>query len=317
MSTRKNALGKGLSALLTSRPVSVLTARENTEHTPAQTHPSDTPPDGRSVRLIPLGQIRPNPRQPRHVFNPEALEELRDSILSHGVLQPVLVTQDRSIPGSFILVAGERRLRAAEMARLPEIPALISDVTDEEMLEIAIVENVQRDDLNPVEEARAYRSLIDSFGWSQEQIASRVGKKRSTVANALRLLRLGDDALKDLEEGRLTAGHARAILSIDDGFYRQKLRQEVVGKGISVREAERRAIAYQKAGAPTGKGAKKENAAAPERLDIVALAEQLMGHLGCRVRIFSRDGKSGKLEIPFQNPEELERFLQAINFEVT
>lgn len=317
MSThRKNALGKGLGALLSSRPVSVLTAREPGP-VPVTPIPQPTPESGeRRVRLISLGEIKPNPRQPRQIFSAESLQELADSITNHGVLQPILVTHDRTA-GGFLLVAGERRLRAAQIAQLKQIPALVTDVTDEEMLEIAIVENVQRDDLNPVEEARAYRSLIESFGWSQDQIAQRVGKNRSTVANALRLLRLGDDAIRDLEEGRLTAGHARAILSLEDSFYRQRLRQEVVGRGLSVREAERRAAAYQKAGPPTGKIAKKGFEQNPDRLDIVAIEERLMGHLGCRVRVVTRDGKTGKVEIPFRNLDELERFLQAIGLEVT
>lgn len=302
MSSRRNALGRSLGDLMSHAPVKVAAPTEKKE--------AETGPQG--VRHVDLKKIRPNPYQPRHNFPLESLEELAESIRNHGVLQPVLVTKDAKGEG-FTLVAGERRLRAAEIAQLQQIPVLVQEFTEEEMLEIAIVENVQRDDLNPVDEARAYRRLVDSFGWSQEQVAQRVGKRRSTVANALRLLKLGEDALRDLEEGRMTPGHARAILSIDDTFYRARLRQEVVDKGISVREAEKRALAYQKGGGPTRRGSsKKTEAGRLEDVDIVALAERLMTHLGCRVRIESKDGVSGKVEIPFQSPDELQRFLEAV-----
>ncbi|MCC6545533.1 ParB/RepB/Spo0J family partition protein [Candidatus Sumerlaeota bacterium] len=315
MTNRKNALGKGLSVLMGTRPVPY-----NQPAAPSSQLPASPAPHGEEsqagVRRVPLSQIRPNPHQPRQVFRQEALEELRDSILNHGILQPVLLTKDKQSNGYF-LVAGERRFRAAELANLKEIPALVSNFSEEEMLEVAIVENVQRDDLNPVEEARAYRSLADSFGWTHEQIAQRVGKNRTTVVNSLRLLKLGNDALKDLEDGLLTPGHARAILSIDDSFYRARLRQEILDKGLSVRQAERLAIQYQKGGPPTQSGSKKDNSKSDDRLDIVSLQDRLMEHLGCRIRIHTRDGNSGRIEIPFQNQDELERFFQAVDFELT
>lgn len=314
MTRRKEALGRGLGALLGDRtePVSVYPHEKhgnNPPPGPTQAHPEERASG--SIRYVPVREIKPNPRQPRQRFSEQSLEELSASIREHGVLQPILLTEDKQGLG-YLLVAGERRFRAAERAGLRDIPAIIQAVTDEEMLEIAIVENVQRDDLNPVEEARAYRALIDSFGWSQEQVAQRVGKKRSTVANALRLLKLGDEALTELEEGRMTPGHARAILSIDDAFYRNRLRQEVIEKGISVREAERRAISYQKSGSPTGRPKKKTASEETENIDTVALEDRIMAQLGCRVRIKSRDGRSGSVEIPFRNPDELDRFLQAV-----
>ncbi|MCC7392083.1 ParB/RepB/Spo0J family partition protein [Candidatus Sumerlaeota bacterium] len=316
MSTnRKSALGKGLSVLMGARPVPVASPASHPA-SPAPSLPPVASGDQAGVQRVALGMIKPNPRQPRQTFKEEALHELRDSILNHGILQPVLLTKDKQ-EGGYFLVAGERRYRAAELAGLKEIPALISSFTEEEMLEVAIVENVQRDDLNPVEEAKAYRALADSFGWTHEQIAQRVGKNRTTVVNSLRLLKLGSDALKDVEDGLLTPGHARAILSIDDSFYRQRLRQDILDKGLSVRQAEKLAIAYQKGGPPTKSGLKKDNSKADERLDIVSLQDRLMEHLGCRIRIQTRDGNSGRIEIPFQNHDELERFFQAVNFEVT
>lgn len=312
MSSRKKALGRGLSNLLSPSPLPVQQegAKTPAAETPAAVITGDAP-EHRVVYLRTV-EILPNPRQPRQSFDNESLQELADSIRQHGVLQPVLVIYDKK-QHSHVLLAGERRLRAAQMAGIEKIPALVTKATDEEMLEIAIVENVQRDDLNPVEEARAYRSLIEQFAWTQEQIAQRVGKKRTTVSNALRLLKLNNETLKDLEEGRITPGHARAILSIEDNFQRQKLRHEIIRRGLSVREAERRAIAAQKEGGPVG-AARKKKLSAPEGLDIVDLQDRLMEHLGCRVQIRTRDGKSGTLEVPFQNPEELERFFQAIGF---
>jgi len=303
---RKKALGRGLGALLAKPPAMPI------QQSPAP-EPTPDPAKRRDVRFIPIEKIVPNPRQPRQHFSKDQLEELAASITQVGVLQPILVIADKKDSSKFILLAGERRLRAAQLANLKEIPAQITEATDEEMLEIAIVENVQREDLNPVEEAKAYRSLIDQFGWTQEQIAQRIGKNRTTIANALRLLKLGDEALKDLESGRLTAGHARAILSIDDSFYRQRLRQEIVDRGISVREAEKLATKYQTSSPTKAKaGEKKTISTKQPALDTVALEDRLLVHLGCRVRVVSKDQKSGVVEIPFRDPDELQRFLEAI-----
>lgn len=304
--SKKQRLGKGLGVLLGSSPVPIK----------GGDHVTTTTPTGDEQRVVFLRtiEILPNPRQPRQRFDEEGLQELAESIRNHGVLQPILVIYDKK-QDLHVLLAGERRLRAAQIAGLEKVPALVTKASDEEMLEIAIVENVQRDDLNPVEEAKAYRSLIDQFGWTQEQIAQRVGKKRTTVANALRLLKLNEETLRDLEDGLITPGHARAILAIDDAFYRQQLRKDIIKKGLSVREAERRAVACQKGGGPIGRGGGKKIQQGPEGLDIVDLQEKLMSHLGCRVKIRSTDGKAGTVEIPFQNPEELERFLDAIGFQ--
>lgn len=323
---RRAALGKGLSALLSAPAVRWTDESPAVPEVPPAPAPAAPAPaallptqvvsisaDERAVIYVEVGSIAPNPMQPRHRFSPESLQELANSIQNHGVLQPVLVTIRKS-GGGYILVAGERRLKAATIAGLKRIPAIVADVSEEEMLEIAIVENVQRDDLNAVEEARAYRQLIDTFGWTQEQVSQRVGKNRTTVTNSLRLLRLDEDILSDLETEKLTAGHARAILSLDDNFFRRRLRQEILDRGLSVRESERRSLQYQKSAPPTRKAVLRERAEkASENLDIVALQERLMGHLGCRVRIKSADARSGVVEIPFQSPEELDRFLQAVN----
>lgn len=300
MSTRRQALGRGLSALLGDRRASV------------EEQVADESGKTRQIRQIPIEDIYPNPHQPRNRFSQDSLRELADSIRQHGVLQPILVTPKKGSDHEFILLAGERRFRASQLAELSKIPAIVSEATEEEMLEIALVENIQRDDLNPMEEARAYRALMDSFGWSQEEAAKRVGKKRSTVANALRLLKLSVDAARDLEEGRLTAGHARAILSLEDAKLQEKLRQEIVRLGLSVREAERRSAMMQ--APPLLKNRKKTISRPQDSLDTVALEERLMAHLGCRVKVRSRDGQAGVLEIPFRDPDELQRFLDAVGY---
>ncbi len=323
MNQRRKALGKGLSVLLGSQEVPVASEQENIQAGLDQVEESAsyTPdPSQPTVYYIPVSQVHRNEEQPRQQFSEESLQELADSIGQHGVLQPILVTPitvdpTLHVPADlphYMIVAGERRFRSAQLAGLESVPCLVQHLDREEMLEIAIVENIQRDDLNCVEEARAYRKLIEEFSWTQEQVSQRVGKKRSTVANSLRLLKLGSEALKELEEGKLTAGHARAILSIDDSFYRSKLRQEIVSEGLSVREAERRSLQYQTQDGPTSASKKKKSHSPSEDVDIVALEDRLMVHLGCRVRVKSKDGKSGVVELPFRNPQELEKFFEAI-----
>lgn len=299
MAIRRQALSRGLGALVGGSLPGPAPEPEGIE-------PS-SPPE-RDIRAVPIEDIHPNPFQPRKTFSSESLQELAASITTHGILQPILVTRRASHQG-FILVAGERRFRAAQLAGLPSVPALVTDASDEEMLEIALVENVQRDDLNAMEEARAYRAFVDRFAWNHERIAERVGKNRTTVVNSLRLLKLNGEAQKDVEEGRLSAGHARAILSLEDSRLQDRLRMEIIEQDLSVRAAERRA-AELAAGTP--KPAKKGKEKASQLLDTVALEDRLMAHLGCRVKIRSRDGKSGSLQVPFRNPEELQRFLDAI-----
>lgn len=301
MAVRRQALSRGLGALLGSpTPIQPVLVEVEESQRPAE----------REVRFVAIEDIHPNPYQPRQRFSQESLRELADSIVAHGVLQPILVTKRPGHEG-YVLVAGERRFRAAQLANLPTVPTLVSEATDEEMLEIAIVENVQRDDLNAMEESRAYKVFVDRFGWNHERIAERVGKNRTTVVNALRLMKLSTEAQHDVEEGRLTAGHARAILSLDDPRLQERLRLEIGELGLSVRAAEKRAAELQEAASAPPKKAKEK---ASQLLDTVALEDRLMAHLGCRVKIKSRDGKSGSLQVPFRNPEELERFLQAIGF---
>ncbi len=251
---------------------------------------------------LPLDQIRPNPFQPRMEFNPAKLSEMADSIREHGVLQPLLVRKSQE---GYQLVAGERRLRAARLAGLTEVPVLLVSITDQESLEIAMIENLQREDLNPIEEAIAYDTLIKKFALTQEEVAHRVGKDRTTVVNSLRLLRLPPEIREDLREGLLTPGHARALLSLDNEEQILRLRKEILANGLSVRRAEERAkellggvIRPQK---PRGESGR-------ERLpEIVDLENRLTETMGTRVRLRTTHPTRGRLEITYNSLEDLDR----------
>ncbi|MDR1748613.1 MAG: ParB/RepB/Spo0J family partition protein, partial [Spirochaetaceae bacterium] len=226
----KKVLGKGLGALLTEdEPVF---SNQNTEIPPPET-------EAAGERLIDISLLKPNPYQPRGEFDAEALQELAESIREHGIIQPVLAEQLDD--GSYYIIAGERRTRAARLAGLTRIPVLLKKYSDERKLEIALIENIQREDLNPAEEARAYKKLMEMGNLTQEEAAARVGKNRSTVANALRLLKLPEDMLNAVTSGQITAGHARALLSVENSADQRVLFGRIVGSGMSVREAERNA----------------------------------------------------------------------------
>lgn len=267
----------------------------------AQASGSPLPAPGAPAAL-PLDQIRPNPFQPRMEFNPAKLSEMADSIREHGVLQPLLVRKSQD---GYQLVAGERRLRAARLAGLTQVPVLLVSITDQESLEIAMIENLQREDLNPVEEAIAYDTLIKKFALTQEEVAQRVGKDRTTVVNSLRLLRLPPEIREDLREGLLTPGHARALLSLDNEEQILRLRKEILANGLSVRRAEERAkellggvIRPQK---PRGESGR-------ERLpEIVDLENRLTETMGTRVRLRTTHPTRGRLEITYNSLEDLDR----------
>jgi ParB family chromosome partitioning protein len=242
---------------------------------------------------LPVAQIRPNPQQPRQHFDPERLQELAHSIRQQGVIQPIVV---RRHPDGFELMAGERRLRAAQMAGFERIPALVKKATDQEALEVALLENLQREDLNPMEEARAYQRLQTVFQLRQEEVAQRVGKDRSSIANVLRLLKLSPSLQADIEAGRLSMGHARALLALPSAEAQQYLRDQVLAEGLSVRDTEAR-VRTQKSRAT----------ATPAKPAHVLAAEQVLyQHLGARVSI--RPGRRrGKIEITYQGEEDLQR----------
>jgi ParB family chromosome partitioning protein len=267
--------------------------------------------------FIPLDKLSANPSQPRKNFDDEALRELADSIREHGVIQPILV--EESGDGAYIIIAGERRSRAARMAGLTEVPALIRSYTDEQRMEISLVENIQRADLNPVEEAMAYRQLMDLTGLSQDEVAVRVGKNRATVANTLRLLKLPQAMLQALRDGGLSPGHGRALLSVADPSARETLFREIAGRGISVREAEKRAGELNspenrdKAEAASPPDDEEKAAPGKSRRDaeLIAIEQQFIDALGTKVTI---DGslKKGKIHIDYYSMEDLDRLLEIL-----
>ena len=291
---KKKALGKGLGALLTNRATSV--TRPKPEIVPTSTKPLQ----------LSIDSIRTNPLQPRTIFHQQALDELSQSIRANGIIQPLVV---RTVDGATELVAGERRLRAAKLAGLKEVPVVYADISDEHLLEIALIENVQREDLNPLEIAEAYQRLILELGLTHEQIAERTGKERSTITNHLRLLRLPAEVQQLVADRRLTMGHARALVAIESTDIQLALANQAAAESLSVREMER--LASQESSHPRAqKSASTKDA--PLDPNWKAALSRLQDHLGTRVRIQLRTKGKGRLEIDFYNEEELQRIYAAI-----
>jgi len=285
LSERQRGLGRGLSALL----------GENV----AESAPVDGGPQPTGVRSVPIESLKPNPDQPRKQFSAENLEELTASIRDKGVLQPILVRAQPGQDGMWQIIAGERRWRAAQAARLRNVPIIERPMDDVEVMEVAIIENVQRADLNPVEEAMAYGSLISRFGRTQDALAGVVGKSRSHVANTLRLLQLPDSVLNHVMENRLSAGHARALITAPNP---EALAEQVLAKGLNVRQTE--ALARRAADGPKPSKAKPvlsgEGAA-----DVAALEQDLADALGLKVLLIDKGGK-GELTIKYGTLEQLD-----------
>ncbi|WP_429912797.1 ParB/RepB/Spo0J family partition protein [Glycocaulis sp.] len=287
---RPRGLGRGLSALLGEG--------EDAENMRGGDGPSGQS-SGSGPRALPLDMIEPNPDQPRKRFSEDELASLSASIAERGVLQPILVRPAPGKTGHYQIVAGERRWRAAQRARLHEIPAVIREFTDRETLEIAIVENVQRQDLNAVEEARGYRQLIESFGHTQEDVARAVGKSRAHIANTLRLLALPAPVLDHLEAGRLSAGHARAIATAGDP---SALAEKIIADGLSVRGAEALARKEQAPERKTRSGGLEK---AQKDADTRLLEADLAERLGLDVEIIHR-GEAGEIRVRYSTLEQLD-----------
>ena len=251
---------------------------------------------------IPLAEIRPSPFQPRKRFDDKKLDELAASIRAQGILSPVIV---RQIPGGYELVAGERRLRAAERASLERIPAVVREMSNAEMLEVALIENVQREDLNPIEEAEVYRRLIEEFGLTQEEMAARVGKDRASVANTLRLLKLPHPIRDDLIEGAMSAGHGRALLGLEGRDFQLKAREAVIRRGLSVRATELLVKRLKSGPAAQGRTIRRK---AP---GLAQAEEQLRRTLATKVRIIRR-GQRGRIEVEFYSEDDLDRLIRKI-----
>lgn len=286
---KRKALGRGLSSLIPEVPVAGV-------EVPSPEFAGET------YREIDLDRIDPNPSQPRQEFTGEKLEELASSIGQHGVMQPIVV---RRWGERFQVVVGERRLRASQRAGLLKIPALVRDIADARMGVLAVVENLQRSDLNPVEEGQAYRAMIDELGMTQVEVAEQVGKDRTTISNSLRLLTLSDFVLSALRDGNLSPGHARPLLSLEDVKAQDALARRIMKQGLSVRQVEKRVSGDRPTAPPR---AQPEPRSDPNTR---AAQEEMIQALGTKVRI-TRQGKGGTVMISFHDEEELERIFEVI-----
>jgi len=286
----KPVLGKGLGALITAQPSMIV------PRVPALAQPAP----GDVVNRVSLDQVVPSPLQPRKEFVMEQLAELMESIRQHGIIQPLIV---RQVGGKLELIAGERRFRAARELGLPEVPVIIREAEDREVLEMALIENLQREDLNPIEEARAYERLAGEFGMKQEDIAKRVGKNRATVANAMRLLDLTGPVQTMLSTGKLTTGHAKVLLTLKDEAAQLRAADEVLRKGLTVRATEKLAGGILHPTPPKPQVDDSETAHA-----IATVEQRLMHHLSTNVSVRHAE-KKGHIEIDYYGVEDLNRLL--------
>jgi len=296
MSTRKTqnrGLGRGLSALMADVNDDVVAGSDDASRQPDMS--------------VPIEKVHPNPEQPRRTFNADALHELSQSIAEHGIIQPLIVRANPRSAGGYEIVAGERRWRAAQMAQLHEIPVILREFSDTEVLEVAIIENIQRADLNPVEEATGFSQLMLKFGHTQEKLAEVLGKSRSHIANAVRLLNLPDEALTYLREGRLSSGHARAILTAEDPIV---LARQVIEKGLSVRETEKLVKAASDGTRHAGTSARKTRKAPVKDADTKAIEDDLSAHLTMSVSIDHNPGaENGQITIRYDKLDQLDRLI--------
>ena len=291
MATKRPALGRGLSALIPNTP-------------PPPSREQAAPVDRPRAQELDIDLLVPNPRQPRLQMDETKLEELAQSIRANGVIQPIVV---RRAGDQYEIVAGERRWRASQRAGLLKVPVAVKEIPDDKLLEVALIENIQRENLTPIEEAQAYRRLTDELEMSQEDIARQVGKDRATVSNYMRLLRLPAEVRTELNAGALTMGHARALLSLTDDVSQRRVGRDVIARGLSVRDTEalvKRELETTPSDTP---------APEPPRIDpnTRAAEDQLKLALGTRVRII-RKGKRGRLEIDYTSEDELQRIFELL-----
>jgi ParB family chromosome partitioning protein len=291
----RKALGKGLSALLAPRSPAQMQG-DGAAVAPAPANPS----------RIPIDAIVPNPVQPRSIFQPEKLEELAGSIRANGIIQPLIV---RRVGQQYQIVAGERRWRAAKIAGLSEAPVVVQEVADRQMLELALIENIQREDLNPIETAVAYERLAREMGLSQEEIGRRTGKDRTSINNTIRLLRLPQEVQVLIAEHRLSMGHAKAILGLPSAEQQIQFAEKAAAQGLSVRQVEALVIEATWEGPRQSRSGKRETASDP---NVRAAVEQLERVLGTRVRIVEMSEQRGRIEIDYYTAEELDRLFQQL-----
>lgn len=311
----KPALGRGLGALLGGSPPNSKTA-PLADRDSSATLAEPNAPVGEQVQRIPLGEIRPCPLQPRQDFSAESLQELADSIREQGILQPLIVRRQND---HYELIAGERRWRAAQMLELDKVPVIVRLANDQEVLELALIENLQRENLNSLEEALGYRQLMRQFELRQEDVAVKVGKSRAVVANALRLLKLPDDVQQLIRENRLSVGHAKVILGLDSPQEQTIAAECVLKDGLNVRQTEEMVSLFQNKIEPPA-SAGSASADAPPRpaardAHTLHLENRLQERFGTKVRLQYRKGK-GSIQIRFFNDDDLSRILQLTGVEV-
>lgn len=292
----KKGLGKGLDSLISDK---VNKPAASSVEKPKSEHAAD-------AIIMDINKVEPNREQPRKKFDEDALLELSESIKQFGVLQPLLVTERKDY---YEIIAGERRWRAAKMAGLKEVPVIIKKLTEQEIMEISLIENIQRENLNPIEEALAYKKLINEFNLKQDEVAERVSKSRTAVTNAMRLLKLNDKVQQMVIDEMLTTGHARALLAIEDENMQHTVAQQIFDEKLSVRDTEKLVKNIQ-----NGKKTAKEKEVLDPKLKVIYddLAEQMKKILGTKVLINAKDEKSGKIEIEYYSQDELDRIIDLI-----
>lgn len=290
MAVKRTGLGKGLDSMIPPKA----TSKAEKEKTRAD-EISNT-----GETILKINEVEPNKKQPRKFFNEEALQELSESIKQHGIVQPLVVAKKDDY---YEIIAGERRWRAAKLAGLKEIPVVIKDYSPQEIMEVALIENIQREDLNPVEEARAYQNLIKEYDLKQEELAQRVSKSRSAITNSLRLLKLSDEVLDLLMEEAISSGHARALLALEDTEQQLMVAEKIVSDNLSVREIEKLVKSMNN---PVKKSPKKEL-----KNDFVYkdIEEQLKQKIGTKVKINRKSEDKGKIEIEYYSQDELEKIV--------
>lgn len=317
MAGRKNGLGRGLDAFFPDRTSAVkeptrktttktVKTEKKSDITEKQTENTAAKKKGADPRtgamIVKLSSVEPNVDQPRKQFDEDALLELSESIKQYGVLQPLLVSDKKDY---YEIIAGERRWRAAKLAGLKEVPVIVKEFSEQELVEISLIENIQREDLNPVEEAMAYKRLIDEFNLKQDEVADRVGKSRTAVTNSMRLLKLSEKVQQMLIDEMITAGHARAILAIADKEMQETVAMKVFDEKLSVRETE----ALVKRIMQPPKTEKKSPFTTAEDAIYESLEEKMKGIMGTRVQIHRKKNDKGKIEIEYYSKDELERII--------
>ncbi len=288
MAVKRTGLGKGLDSMIPPKATSKA-AKEKV---------METSPTGETI--LKINEVEPNKKQPRKSFNEEALQELSDSIKQHGIVQPLVVAKQKDY---YEIIAGERRWRAAKIAGLKEVPVVIKDYSPQEIMEVALIENIQREDLNPVEEAKAYQNLIKEYNLKQEEVAERVSKSRSAITNSLRLLKLNDQVLDLLIDESISSGHARAMLALEEPDQQLSVAEKIIKEHLSVRETEKLVKSINQPTKRTPKKALKNDFVYKD------MEEQLKQKIGTKVKINRKSENKGKIEIEYYSQDDLEKIV--------